>query len=61
MNKVRDFIAFLLESEKIKLIQKGLSNDEISKQLKERENSILSEFRIKMNDDSSENDKNLEK
>jgi hypothetical protein len=61
LNKVRDFIAFLLESEKIKLIQKGLSNDEISKQLKERENSILSEFRIKMNDDSSENDKNLEK
>ena len=61
MNKVSDFIAFLLESEKIKLIQKGLSNDEISKQLKERENSILSEFRIKMNDDSSENDKNLEK
>ena len=61
MNKVRDFIAFLLESEKIKLIQKGLSNDEISKQLKERENSILSEFRIKINDDLSENDKNLEK
>lgn len=61
LNKVRDFIAFLLESEKIKLIQKGLSNDEISKQLKERENSILSEFRIKINDDLSENDKNLEK
>ena len=50
LNKLTDFISYLLEGERIKLIQAGVSLEEIDKLIKEKEEAILSDLCIKIDE-----------